>query len=404
MPLIIQRSVLLLLCIGLLWRMFSVNMTQYLSTMPTTFAADWPIYTTERVLAQAANLAASNPERAYVIVSHVAQNHPLNARAWVMLGLLVEAKGQTKQAQQLMQWVATMFPNRPDTQLQLGNFWARQSNVLFAMRAWGRAIDMQPALRKALYPQLLTLVEQPTNFVAARQAFAEPSAWADGFFRYAVNNAAYMETLKLIYYARLQTKTPLTDEIRRDYLGRLLRESMWTDAYFVWLNGLSASQQLALGHIYDGGFEQEVHAEGFSWHLAEVEGLTVRPQQIQGASGQYALHIAFKGAKRQPSLLASQILLLDAGPYVFSGRVKLETLSAVNGLRWELVCLTAASTVLATSQNFIDKMHWQSFNLPIEIPADCPAQSLRLLLDPVDAKRTNLSGSLWFDDLKISNQ
>ena len=404
MPLIIRRSLLLLLCMVLLWRMLSVNMTQYLSTMPPTFAADWPIYTTERVLAQAANLAASNPERAYVMVSHVAQNHPLNAQAWVMLGLLMEGKGQAKQAQQLMRWVATMFPNRPDTQLQLGNFWARQSNVLSAMRAWGRAIDMQPTLRKALYPQLLTLVEQPTNFVAARQAFAEPSAWADGFFRYAVNNAAYMETLKLIYYARLQTKTPLTDEIRRDYLGRLLRESMWTDAYFVWLNGLSASQQLALGHIYDGGFEQEVHTEGFSWHLAEVEGLTVRPQQIQGASGQYALHIAFKGAKRQPSLLASQILLLDAGPYVFSGRVKLESLSAVNGLRWELTCLTAASTVLASSQNFIDKMHWQSFNLPIEIPVDCPAQTLRLILDPVDAKRTNLSGSLWFDDLKISNQ
>jgi hypothetical protein len=388
----------------LLWRMLSVNMTQYLSTMSPTFAADWPIYNTERVLAQAANLAASNPERAYVMVSHVAQNHPLNAQAWVMLGLLMEGKGQAKQSQQLMRWVATMFPNRPDTQLQLGNFWARQSNVLYAMHAWGRAIDMQPALRKALYPQILTLVEKPTNFVAARQAFAEPSAWADGFFRYAVNNAAYMETLKLIYYARLKTKTPLTDEIRRDYLGRLLRESMWTDAYFVWLNGLSASKQLALGHIYDGGFEQEVHVEGFSWRLVEVEGLTVRPQQIQGASGQYALHIEFKGAKRQPSLLASQILLLDAGPYLFSGRVKLESLSAVNGLRWELVCLTAASTVLATSQNFIDKMHWQSFNLPLEIPADCPAQMLRLLLDPVDAKRTNLSGSLWFDDLKISNQ
>jgi hypothetical protein len=49
-------------------------------------------------------------------------------------------------------------------------------------------------------------------------------------------------------------------------------------------------------------------------------------------------------------------------------------------------------------------MHWQSFNLPIEIPADCPAQMLRLLLDRVHAKRTNLSGSIWFDDLKISNQ
>lgn len=404
MALTIRRFGLLLLCMVLLWRMLSVNMTQYLSTMPPTFAADWPIYTTERVLAQAANLAASNPERAYVMVSHVAQNHPLNAQAWVMLGVLMEGKGQAMQAQRLMRWVATMFPNRPDTQLQLGNFWARQSNVLFAMRAWGRAIDMQPALSAALYPQLLTLVEQPKNFVAARQAFAEPSAWADGFFRYAVSNAAYMETLKLIYYARLQTKTPLADEIRRDYLGRLMRESMWTDAYFVWLNSLSTSQQQALGYIYDGGFEQEVPAEGFSWRLAEVEGLTIWPQQIQGASGQYSLHIAFKGAKRQPSLLASQILLLDAGPYVFSGRVKLDNLSAVTGLRWELVCLTAASTTLATSQNFIDKMQWQGFSLPVEIPADCPAQTLRLLLDPVDAGRTNLSGSVWFDDLKISTQ
>lgn len=196
----------------------------------------------------------------------------------------------------------------------------------------------------------------------------------------------------------------LANEIRKDYLNRLMRESIWTDAYFVWLNGLSETQQLALGNVYDGGFEQDAPEEGFAWRFTEVEGLSIKAQQTQGASGLNALHVAFKGARRNPAQLVAQSLLLDTGRYSLSGRVKLDNLAAVNGVRWQLICLSTAAEKLATSEYFIDKTQWRRFDFSFEVPDTCPAQELRLLLDSADISRANLTGSLWFDDIAVTRK
>jgi hypothetical protein len=66
-------------------------------------------------------------------------------------------------------------------------------------------------------------------------------------------------------------------------------------------------------------------------------------------------------------------------------------------------CATGSGTVLAESEHFMESAPWKGFSATLRIPeAGCEAQKIELFIDPADARRTELAGSIWFDDVAIS--
>jgi hypothetical protein len=85
------------------------------------------------------------------------------------------------------------------------------------------------------------------------------------------------------------------------------------------------------------------------------------------------------------------------------GKVRIDNLKAVKGMRWIVSCVSAAGTVLAESEYFLQSTPWNGFTLALKVPEHgCEAQIIGLDLDAVDARRPDLSGSVWFDDVAIS--
>ncbi len=388
---------LLVLLIG--WRIVTVNLDQQFALHASQAPSGWHVDSVSSQLAEAARSLPANPAAAIQIAMAAAQRWPGDGRPLAFIALVLEQQGKNADAQALVKTIDAAHPRTPSLQLEIGNFWLRQGKVDNALTHWATALRVQPSLATALFPTMLAIAEDPRNYALVKNSFSRPASWHENFFQYAVRSDAAIDTLKVLYHAAGTRDDSPSAAMRRAYLARLEKEKRWHDAFFVWFNGLTERQAAVLANIHDGGFEVDSPSEGFAWHLSDGKGIRVRPERVTG--GSRALHVNFMGMHRSPPVLARQRLLLDPGSYRLTGKIKVDTMAALRGIRWELVCVETPDPPLATTAYFVGKMSWQMHSADFRVPDGCPAQEIRLALHPADAIQRNVSGSVWLDDLKI---
>jgi len=392
---------LLLFAIVLIWQIVSVNLGQHVASLPPEDVERWQQSSSALALQRGIEKMQTSPVSAYEEAMKNAWKWPTDPRHFLLLAMMLEDQDNITAASDLMEALHRLYPRRPDVQLQLGYYWARQGIVRKAVTHWGAAIDMRSSVSGELYPELLGIAEIPAYRQEFGYAFTQAGAWTERFFLYAVKSATELDTLQVLYHSRIKSRQSPTIAMQQSYLNRLIQQQAWTEAYFVWVNSLDAQALARLGNVFDGGFEVESPEQGFAWRYHRNDSLRLQAVPTVGASGKRALHVSFLGTHRQKNRIISQQLLLEPGQYQLRGKYKVENLAALNGLRWELHCPGNKAPIYKTPY-FIDKTTWKTFAEPFIVPEGCEAPSLNLMLDPADARRNNLTGSIWFDDLSIS--
>ncbi|WP_047549733.1 hypothetical protein [Methylotenera sp. G11] len=385
----------------LAWRIVAVNVSQHLAAENITAASAWNKNSSQILLAQAAVTAHADAARARAIAEDAVFYNPASGRGFLMLAGLLELEGNVALAQNAAKMAHFLAPRDADVQLPLGAFWLRRGLPIQALSHWGAAVESNPALSKTLFPVMQSIVDTPQSRLEAAKVLSNVPDWWNGFFMHVLKNTTQEDTLKALYLAR---SDKIAHDQRRAYIDHLLDVGYYTDAYFVWLNGLQSGQLAALGNVYDGGFEQMLDDEGFGWRLSVSKGVMMAAEPTYGQGGKKALHVAFQ-QKLQSRELIHQFLMLDAGKYRLSGKARLDKLDAGKGVRWEINCADRdGRQLLSSSEYFIGTDSWNKFETGFDVPPEkCEVQMLRLQLDAGnDYDETPFSGAAWFDDLEIA--
>jgi hypothetical protein len=327
-------------------------------------------------------------------------NDPLNARAFSILGHLSQRTSDLGRTRTLMEAAArrsllesTAVDWMMRKSYEDGDYHSaiRYADVLLKTRHQAPGLAL---------PVLGRMTENPDAKAQLKQLLASEPPWRGQFFESLPANVSDARSpLDILLSLKDTAKPPTTAELR-PYLQFLIGHGFYELAYYTWLQFLPPEELSKAGYLFNGDFEFARSGLPFDWNFTGKSGVTIQIADRFDSNGGRALLLEF-GPGRVDVFGVSQLVVLPPGNYRFLGRRQVNTVSQ-RGLQWRVTCASKARTVIGESPTITEASVWEDFEFSFTIPnTDCSAQYVGLMLDANLASERFISGSIWYDDLRI---
>jgi hypothetical protein len=204
-----------------------------------------------------------------------------------------------------------------------------------------------------------------------------------------------------LYAALKDSENPPTKDELLPYLNRLIHDGNIELAYQTWHATLPPPQRADATYPFNRDFEFAVDGLPFNWTLMTTPEANLQVVSSLDSGKKRALLVEFSGARVRFANV-KQLLLLPAGDYRFSGKVKTAELRTVRGLWWRIFCANASANTLANTELVSGTTPWTDFTVKFQVPGtDCGAQWLQLELPARIEPELRIEGQVWYQDLRI---
>jgi hypothetical protein len=325
---------------------------------------------------------------------------PFNTTALRVLGTIADREGDKERAKAFMAAAA-----RGSLRESLAHYWL-VSEGLRTQRYEdvGRHVDIlmrtRPQLIAQLSPVLAAIAEKEPESDKLTGLLAGNPPWRAPFFDALPKSITDARTpLNLLHRLKATASPPKQNEIN-PYLRFLIQHQFYDLAYYSWLQFLTPEQLTLTGYLYNGSFEENSTGAPFDWSLTSGRGVTInllpKPDSPRGR----ALYLEFGHGRIELNSIAQHVLL-SPGDYVLAWQVK-GLLNGRRGLVWRLACAESGTPVAASTMMTGPYQKWTGLEVAFSIPPQgCRMQSLRLVHDARSASEQIVSGSMWFDEVRI---
>lgn len=329
-------------------------------------------------------------------------NDPLNARALRILGQLADAAGDKKSARGFMRAAARSLGE------SIAVYW--MLNDSFVNKNYAKTIYYADAfLRKRPHfiahaiPMLGRIAEgtDPDALAALEKVLLGDPPWRRPFFSALMSAITDARTPLKLLLSLKDSHAPPTSQDLSGYLNFLIGRKLYELAYYTWLQFLPPGALSNVGLLTNGRFETPPSGLPFDWVISPGSGVTIDIVARPETSNNRALLLEF-GLGRADFRGVSQLLMLLPGTYRLTGRFKGQ-INGRRGVQWHVTC-AGSSAPIADGPMFIGvEPKWTDFDFTFMVPeAECRAQELRLDLAARSASEQLVSGSAWYDDLRIA--
>lgn len=329
-------------------------------------------------------------------------NEPPNARALRILGQITDFTGNHASASKFMHAAASAsLHDWPAIGwLMIESFEAKdyQAAIYYA----NVMLRIRPELSSYVLPVLGQVAEDKVAAGLLETVLVSNPPWRDlllqGLPQYVTDERI---PLNLLLALKKSSQPPTTEDVNR-YLGFLVQHKMYSLAYYTWLQFLSSEQLRNVGLLYNGSFDFASGGSPFDWVITQGAGVIVDIEPRPDKNGAHALVVNFQFG-RVDYHSVTQLIMLTSGRYRFTGQYK-GNLIGPRGLRWRVACAESPTSPFAESQMIDGRASdWSDIELDFTVPNhDCSAQYLSLDLDARMPSEKFVTGSMWFDDLRIS--
>lgn len=362
----------------------------------------------------AAGSSQASDERVIAWAQTALMNEPFNSRAYRILGEIADRSGDVQLATKLMSAAArhSLHESKAVYWLMLkafqqGDYRTATYYADVLMRTQEQALDR-------VAPLVAKIAEDKNGAGEVKTLLSTNPPWRTHFFSTLLNSVTRARTPLDLLLSLQDTKNPTTRPELRSYLNFLVAHQFYDLAYTAWLQFLSADELQRVGFLFNGSFETLPSGLPFDWVIEPGFGVTVdiaeRPPPTEFDSvidnsseqkNQRALFIEF-GYGRAEFQPVWQLLMLTPGDYKLSGQYQ-GKLQGRRGLIWRADCADNGPQ-LGQSGMFLGAVPaWKNFEFDFKVPdSGCRAQKLQLMLDARSASEQMISGSIWFDEIKIA--
>jgi hypothetical protein len=328
-------------------------------------------------------------------------NDPLNARAFSILGQLSQHTPDEERTEALMQAAVrrSLFESFAVDWMMRKSYEARDyratmdyAETLLRTRSNGPELVM---------PMLGQIAENPGASKELKEVLAGNPPWRTLFFKSLPTIISDARTPIDIFLSLKDTPTPPTPADFVGYLDFLVDRGLYELAYYTWLQFLPGETLSKAGYLFNGSFEAAPFGLPFDWVFTAGSGVTIDIARRPDSEREHALFMSF-GPGRVNAFGVKQLVVLPPGSYQFRGNYKAD-ITSQRGLVWRITCVRGPKTLIGESSPVSEAgASWKALEFSFTVPeTDCPAQYVQLALDARSASEQFVSGSLWYDDLRI---
>jgi hypothetical protein len=319
---------------------------------------------------------------------------PFNARALRILGI-ASAEENEGLADRLITLAGSWSLRDDQSHAWLMMRRAQQGQNAAVLAHADLLVRRRPELYDSIFPIFDGFAAEPGGADLVAQRLMLKPDWRSDYFARLAKSAQLSVGLQVARALKTTSAPPTPSELGALY-GALLQQKRYVDleAFHEAMAGKSAPL------IRDGDFPLRGDPPPLGWWFAQAPGFDVQVLADNDRTGQSVLVLRHDGFT--PGGAASQVLLLPAGQWRFSGRVRWVSRSSSQPPVWRLTCLEGVPIAAPGEVAAIgDPGRWADFSAIFSVPQGCPTQELELIALAGERRQ---DAEVEFDDIRIQAQ
>jgi hypothetical protein len=296
----------------------------------------------------------------------------INPRALRLLGYYADVEGDSATAEKFIRMAQRLSRRDAATQLWLIESYARENDTKQTLVHYDIALRTKPDTQTILFPRLLNAIEDQDIRTALKPYIRSKDGWGGSFLFYANANSKNLPTLTDLVVETGGLVDPESAKSQElGLLGRLVGEKYFADARRLFLQMPGAKPARMTSAAFDPS-DRDSRFGPMGWQLIDD------PDAGGGFTGkagdkQISLSLFANSGTTRP--VASKLLYLRPGSYLFNARLANLERGEGGFLRWQLRCPSDASGAPLWTIDSINAALRATF----AVPANCPVQFLDLI-------------------------
>lgn len=348
---------------------------------------------------------SDNPDEQVKLYRRAVSLAPQNAFYWADLGTALDWTGDRNEALRAFEHSEELFPNSPDINWKLANFYIRN----------GITVDGLHALRKILLgggvPQqdIFSLAEKATEDkqTILEEMVPHQAPILASYLNYQAS-AGDMPAAEQVWNKLLALKLPFELPDSFFYLEALIQKRQTEQLAHAW-SALAdrfpekvASLRVAPNLVTNGSFESDILNGGLDWRVVPVEGVAVSIDSQYVVDGARSIRIEFDGTRNVDYGHALQYVLVRPNTrYQFYGYVRTDAITTDSGPRFQIFDAYNFATMLAATDNTVGTSGWIEQRLEFKTPSDTSLLVIRVARPTSDKFDNEIRGIVWIDKVRL---
>jgi hypothetical protein len=331
--------------------------------------------------------------------------NPRDARAWADLGGAYELTGQLEKAQSAYEQAARLFPQSPEINWRLANYYIRQGELEKAVRALRAVMNGSYALRQQAFDLAWRAGLDPE--LVRTQMIPPDTRFSFQYLTYLAQQN-HMQEATQVWQQILASPETFGVTAAFPYLDGLIKDQRVDELQAAW-KALSERNPTLLPHrsfdpnlMCNGDFESRIFNGGLDWRVRPAEGVLVKLDSLKFFDGTHSLQIHFNGKHNVSYAHISQYVPVKPNTlYRFTGYMQTQGITTDSGPSFQIYDAYDPSRLNLLTEPLLGTNAWTARHLEFSTPPETRLLLIRVVRRPSQKLDNQIAGTAWIDRVSL---
>ena len=330
---------------------------------------------------------------------------PLLAYSWLDLAEIKYRQGEDIQAvNEYVSKAQSLWPTTSHSLYLVASFLLKTGELDKSIQAFGQFLETRPSQVPAIL-SITPLLEPDTDQLVEFLFSDSPTGKANRAkiikraFNYSIKHKK--SGLAASIWNKFNSTLLEDNELVVDYIKYLIRQNQIKQALAIWKSYFG--EQQIVETFLNSGFESEMIQTGFGWKIANSKEFEWGIDNEIAYQGERSFMLKFSGESNIHFHHIEQLIpVVPGAKYRLSTYWRGQNITTRSTPHIELSAVHSDEPATVRTKTKRGNWSWEKLEAELEIPQDSSLLRVRIRRNKTKSLDKNISGSVWFDDFKIT--